>query len=91
MELPSTITEKVETLATSQSVHYTLQMRQELRIQELETQVESLQKKLVEVFQGAEAQFTSIREALKEIIRRVDVHTQVLSTAIEDDQTPDEE
>jgi biopolymer transport protein ExbD len=91
VELPKTMEEKVETLATSQSVHYTLQMRQEMRLQETETQVAALQKKLVEVFQGADEQLTGIREALREIIRRVDAHTQILSKAIEDDPTPDEE
>ena len=53
--------------------------------------MEALQKKLVEIFQGADEQLTGIREALREIIRRVDAHTQILSKAIEDDPTPDEE
>ena len=84
-------TEKLNHLADSQVVNSTMRARQDMRIQDVETQLEELQKKLIELFQEADNQINGVREAMREIVRRVDIHTQVLSGAMEDEQTPDED
>jgi uncharacterized protein YajQ (UPF0234 family) len=84
-------TEKLNNLVDSQVVSSTMRARQDMRIQDVETQLEELQKKLIELFQETDSQINGVREAMREIVRRVDIHTQVLSGAMEDEQTPDED
>tara|TARA_Y100000310_G_C20702709_1_gene831482 strand:+ start:1023 stop:1322 length:300 start_codon:yes stop_codon:yes gene_type:complete len=84
-------TEKLNNLADSQVVNNTMRARQDMRLQDVETQLEELQKKLIELFQETDNQINGVREAMREIVRRVDIHTQVLSGAMEDEPTPDED
>ena len=84
-------TEKLNQLTDSQVVNSTMRARQDMRIQDVETQLEELQKKLIELFQETDNHINGMREAMREIVRRVDIHTQVLSGAMEDEPTPDEE